>query len=387
MANTELPVLGAAHSGAPVFLDPAFLADAQRQLEICNACRYCEGLCGVFPALERRTAFSEGDVSFLAHLCHDCQTCYNVCPYTPPHEFAINIPRLMSEVRDETYKHYSSPPVFGSFLSAYGARLAVILVLSLVVALAASYVWAGIEGLTSAHVGPGAFYKVMPWLWMFVPATALTVIGLGLVTVGVVRYWRDLGTSEVQAGVGRSLLGAVRDALTLRYMDGGGPGCDYPVDAPSPWRKRHHALVFWGFVAAFISTTLAFVNQEILGVLPPYPYISAPVIFGTVGGVMMIVGGIGLLELKRRADRELTDATMVIRDYSFLAALLIINVTGLVLLAFRETPMMGLLLNLHLASFLAFFITAPYGKIVHAVYRTAALLRNRLEDEGVREGG
>ena len=29
-------------------------AEADRQLTICNACRYCEGYCAVFPALERQ---------------------------------------------------------------------------------------------------------------------------------------------------------------------------------------------------------------------------------------------------------------------------------------------------------------------------------------------
>ena len=27
------------------------LAEAARQVEICNACRYCEGYCAVFPAM------------------------------------------------------------------------------------------------------------------------------------------------------------------------------------------------------------------------------------------------------------------------------------------------------------------------------------------------
>jgi citrate/tricarballylate utilization protein len=48
------------------------VAEAQRVLAICNACRYCEGYCAVFPALERRLSFDEGDVHYLANLCHNC---------------------------------------------------------------------------------------------------------------------------------------------------------------------------------------------------------------------------------------------------------------------------------------------------------------------------
>ena len=41
-------------------------------MEICNACRYCEGFCPVFPAMEQRRAFSDGDLGYLANLCHNC---------------------------------------------------------------------------------------------------------------------------------------------------------------------------------------------------------------------------------------------------------------------------------------------------------------------------
>jgi MinD superfamily P-loop ATPase len=45
-------------------------------MEICNACRYCEGFCAVFPAVELRREFSAGDLSYLANLCHGCRGCY-----------------------------------------------------------------------------------------------------------------------------------------------------------------------------------------------------------------------------------------------------------------------------------------------------------------------
>ena len=51
-------------------------AEADRQLTICNACRYCEGYCAVFPALERRRELTGGDITHLADLCHDCRDCF-----------------------------------------------------------------------------------------------------------------------------------------------------------------------------------------------------------------------------------------------------------------------------------------------------------------------
>ena len=83
--------------------------EAERQLNICNACRYCEGYCAVFPALERRNLLAESDVTQLANLCHDCRACYDACMYTPPHEFALNIPKILSEARLKSYQRYVWP--------------------------------------------------------------------------------------------------------------------------------------------------------------------------------------------------------------------------------------------------------------------------------------
>jgi citrate/tricarballylate utilization protein len=75
------------------------VAEAGRLLQICNACRYCEGYCAVFPAMELRRAFTSGDIGYLANLCHDCRGCYFACQYAPPHEFALNLPRVFARAR------------------------------------------------------------------------------------------------------------------------------------------------------------------------------------------------------------------------------------------------------------------------------------------------
>jgi citrate/tricarballylate utilization protein len=68
-------------------------------MQICNACRYCESFCAVFPAMTRRLAFGQGDVHYLANLCHNCGACLHACQYAPPHDFAVNVPRAMAQVR------------------------------------------------------------------------------------------------------------------------------------------------------------------------------------------------------------------------------------------------------------------------------------------------
>ena len=85
------------------------LREADRLMTICNACRYCEGYCAVFPAMERRLTFSEADMNYLANLCHNCAECYYACQYAPPHEFAVNVPQAFAEIRAQSYQTYAWP--------------------------------------------------------------------------------------------------------------------------------------------------------------------------------------------------------------------------------------------------------------------------------------
>jgi len=65
----------------------------------------------------------------------------------------------------------------------------------------------------------------------------------------------------------------------------------------------------------------------------------------------------------------------------FLVLLLLTAVSGLLLLALREHAVMGVLLVAHLGIVLALFVTLPYGKLVHGLYRAVALLKYRAHVE------
>src|SRR2546427_11662047 len=78
-------------------------------MSVCNACRYCEGYCAVFPAMERRLTFSDADMDYLANLCHNCAECYYACQYAPPHEFGVNVPKVLAEIRARSYEKHACP--------------------------------------------------------------------------------------------------------------------------------------------------------------------------------------------------------------------------------------------------------------------------------------
>lgn len=356
------------------------LKEAERQMVVCNACRYCEGFCAVFPSVERRRSFSGGDLTYLANLCFDCRACFYACQYAPPHEFAINVPKLFAQLRANTYRDYSWPRIL-SGLSRRGlggalvqSAVCVAIILFLVLLLR------GWGVLLSVDVREGAFYRVIPYEAMVAPALLLAVYGLAVFLIGTVRFWRDTGGRIGDLLDARAFARAARDAFSLRYLGGGGDGCNYPAAEFSNARRRLHHLVFYGFLLDFASTTVAAIYDHFLGWRAPYPLLSGPVALGTIGGLMIVAGTLGLLYLKRRSDPGPAEPRMVSMDVALLMALFLTSVTGLLLLALRETSAMGILLAVHLGVVAALFVTFPYGKFAHVFYRYAALIRNALEE-------
>jgi citrate/tricarballylate utilization protein len=352
--------------------------DANRQLVICNACRYCEGYCPVFRAIETRRTFNADDVLYLANLCHDCRACYYACMYAPPHEFAINIPQLMAEVRTASYKRWSWPealansferPRVGAWLGIVTAAIVILAGLLLIPPI----------GLFSKHLGAGAFYRVVPYLAMVIPALALFVYGLAVGVSGAMRAIREAGRVSGGASSPRGIAETLLAGLNLDYLKGGGPGCPYPDERPSGGRRILHSLTVWGFGATFVSTTLAFLYQDVLHWLPPYSLKSAPVLFGSLGGVALLVGTGGLLLAKEESDRAPASAKAYSLDYVFIATLGITALTGMLTLLLRATSAMGIVLVIHLASVASLFVTAPYGKAVHFLYRLVAIARYQAE--------
>lgn len=354
--------------------------EADRQLQVCNACRYCEAYCAVFPAIERRSAFTIGDAVYLANLCHDCRACSQACMYSSPHELAIDIPSLMGEVRSSSYARYAWPRRAAALFLRGGISATVLSALGLVLAFALVLGLGRGGRLAMAQLGPGAFYAVVPYLLMLLPALAAGMFILAVLAGGAVGFWREAGGERGEALSWRPWAGAVRDSLDLVYLGGGGPGCYYPDDQrPSMARRWLHQLVFWGFAADFVSTLSAFLEQEVLGWLPPYPLWSVPVVLGTAGGVAMVVGGVGLVVLKLTAPARLGTPQLISLDYAFIVLLVLVNLSGLALLVWRETRAMGTLLLVHLGLLFGLYATAPYGKFAHAIYRFAALALNRAE--------
>jgi citrate/tricarballylate utilization protein len=364
-------------------------AEAERQLSICNSCRYCEGYCAVFPALERRTVLETGDITQLASLCHDCRACFQACMYAPPHEFAVDPPTILTAVRQASYRRYvPSPgwlwpawlrpgwlppawlrPAWRDGRGGPGAR-----------ATAAIGVGAALLALVAATEGIGALlrhrgpYQVIPYPALLVTVALPTAWSAAVMLRALTGYWHDTHGPLRDLANWRALATALRHAASLEYLRGGGAECPYPGDDPSPARRRLHGAVAWGFATCFAATLAAAFLQDVLGIGPPYPLLSGPVILGTAGGISMLAGCAGLMMLKQRGDPPPS-----VGDYGLIAGLGLLALTGMLTLVFRDTPAYGLILVTHLATIVICFAIAPYTRMVHAVYRFLAIVADVIE--------
>jgi citrate/tricarballylate utilization protein len=352
-------------------------------MTVCNSCRYCEQYCPVFPAVEQRRTFAEVDLAYLANLCHNCGECLYACQYAPPHEFGIDVPATLAQLRVASYEDYCWPRALGGAFRRQGVTTSVALTALLSGVMLASAWLANPAGLWRPNPG-GDFYGVVPHAVMVGLFGAVSLFVLSAIAIGVGRFWRDVQRRPIQEASVAALARGVRDALTLRHLHGSGVDCTTSEEARTPWRRWFHHCTFYGFMLCFASTSVAALYHSVLGWHAPYALTSLPVILGTGGGIGMVVGCAGLLASRLQRDTALTVPQQQGLDLAFITMLLLSGLTGLLLLALRDRAVMGPLLVVHLAAVLALFVTLPYGKFVHGFYRLAALVKYGAEREESR---
>jgi citrate/tricarballylate utilization protein len=354
----------------------AALVEADRLMTICNACRYCEGLCAVFPAMEMRLTFADADLNYLANLCHQCGACYPDCQYSPPHEFNVNVPAALAKVRNESYAHYVWPRLFAGAFERNGLFIALIAALAVAGFIAGFVALDDPAALYGRHAGD--FYKLMPHNALVALFGAVFLYAIAALAIGLRAFWRDInGKADT-----RAVVQATGDAAHLRYLGGGGGGCASENEAPSAQRRVFHHFTFYGFLLCFAATCVATMYHYVFGWHAPYALVSLPVALGIAGGIGLLIGPAGLFVLSQRRDPALVDAPRLGMDTAFLAMLFLTSLTGFALMLWRNSSGMGLLLAIHLGVVFALFLTLPYGKFVHGLYRYLALAKYAREKRG-----
>ena len=328
--------------------------------------------------MTRRLEFGKADIHYLANLCHNCGACLHACQYAPPHEFAINVPKSMATVRGQTYADYAWPKALGGLYKRNGLAMSMALAVSL-----SLFLILAIQSNGTLWGGPvqNGFYAIFPhnlMVSMFAPIFLWAVLAL---TLGVIKFWREVTPATSGAPLSSPAAAeAAHDALGLKYLGGGhGEGCNNEDDAFTLARKRAHHLTFYGFMLCFAATSVATIYHYLLDWPAPYDFTSLPKLLGTVGGISLALGTLWLWRLNLARDPNHGDAQQRPMDRGFIALLFFISVTGLALMLSKDTAAMPSLLAVHLGTVMALFLTLPYGKFAHGIFRTAALFRFAVE--------
>src|ERR1043166_7815877 len=169
------------------------LEETDRLMTVCNSCRYCEGLCAVFPAMEMRRAFSDGDLNYLANLCHGCGACYTDCQFSPPHQFNVNVPLTLAVARAESYAAYAWQRAFSGVFARNGLAVSIVAALSVALFIFGFAAVNDRHVLLGLHTGPGAFYRLMPPHAMAALFGAVLLYAIFALAMGVRAFWRDIG--------------------------------------------------------------------------------------------------------------------------------------------------------------------------------------------------
>ncbi len=343
------------------------IGEARRQAEICNACRYCEGYCSVFPALHSQRAFAEGDITQLANLCHNCRGCYYACQYTAPHEFDLNLPKALAEVRRDSWERLAWPQPVARRFHTHGGAIALMLVLCLALLFGALR--------TIGATGGDGFYAALSHSAMvaiFVPAFFLPLVSLA---ISLRRYWRTVGGQRLRL---RHVSAAFSKAARMQDLAAGhNEGCNFEdEDRFSQARRRAHHAIMYGFLLCFASTSTATVLHYVFALPAPYTLVSLPKILGVSGGLALTLGCAAMAFLKLRSDRNLGDPGAWGGDMGFVLLLGFVGLSGLALYGLGATQAMPALLAVHLGAVLTLFLLTPFTKMAHGFYRLTALIRD-----------
>jgi citrate/tricarballylate utilization protein len=284
----------------------------------------------------------------------------------------------MATVRGQTYSDYAWPKALGGLYKRNGLTVSMALAVSL-----SLFLMLAIQSNGSLWSGPvqNGFYAIFPhnlMVSMFAPIFLWAVLAL---TLGVIKFWREVTPATSGAPLSSPAAAeAAHDALRLKYLGGGhGEGCNNEDDAFTLARKRAHHLTFYGFMLCFAATSVATFYHYLLDWPAPYDFTSLPKLLGTVGGISLTLGTLWLWRLNLARDPNHGDAQQRPMDRGFIALLFFISVTGLALMLSKNTAAMPILLAVHLGMVMALFLTLPYGKFAHGIFRTAALLRFAVE--------
>ncbi len=283
----------------------------------------------------------------------------------------------MAAVRREAIVHYSAPRWLGNWVNQ-PRFLSLLLLFPCILLGLMVWVRGPLERLLGGSYNPDriviSYWSQLPqWLLIlfFTPFVLLDAI---VITMGVMRFWRDLKACDRQAGrTGKkqSLAASIRSASRsiLVHEDFDRCTAEHP-------RANSHRLVFFGFVGLLVVDlwvlTVRF-NPLLRDVFVyPFNFWSPWKVLANLAGSAVLVGS--FLMVRDRMAR--TGRTGTGFDWTFLGLALTAVLTGFGCEALhyaRVDPLRYATYMIHLATVFALLVLLPYSKFAHMIYRATAM--------------
>ncbi|MEW6657633.1 MAG: quinone-interacting membrane-bound oxidoreductase complex subunit QmoC [Thermodesulfobacteriota bacterium] len=301
-------------------------------------------------------------------LCHQCSDCTVYCPRgAKPGE-------VMNALRKMCIQEYATPPLLAKMVGDPKYLLALIAfpVLLLLAALK-------VTGHLAMPTGTIVYAKLFPTLLVdaiFVPAFFFAA---AVLAKGVLAYWQDINAAnpwkvKVEGNLVGNLIATLKDILMhnkFRLCE-----TTYP-------RSTNHLFVLFGFIFLAIVTGWGFLNEWVLHVEAPY-FLLSPIKLLAMAGTAALLYGIFNIIKSRQANAEQAGLGGYY-DWFFVYVVFAVGATGLGAWLFRLVGIRILAYPtyfLHLTAVFCLFFYAPYTKMAHMVYRTAAMLYARMAGRG-----
>jgi quinone-modifying oxidoreductase subunit QmoC len=383
----------------PTDLRGEFFARGGENAAKCYQCATCSSVCELAPSdapfprrqilLAQWGMFDQlmGDPG--VWLCHQCNDCSVRCPRD------VGPGDVMASLRAMVVEKLAVPSGIGSMvgnvkkswpLLVFGPILFWVVLLGVVTQFGEVEVHHNLQ--PSATMGQFFYDAYVPhYLIYAVYFTAVGLVCLALFASGM-KFWKMLGNGQPRSG---SFIAAIIGVFLDIALHNKFGSCERGV----PKRRWGHFMVMWGFVGAAVASGFAVVF--LYADTPPFSWFFALPFFEDIGypvpithwnkwlanisAILLVVGGIMLFVNRLKKGDNLVGRTTAF-DRFFLWVVLAVIATGVLTEVFRFmaiSPMVGFAVYIiHLGVVLCLFLTLPYSKFAHILYRTLAMAHERM---------
>ena len=343
----------------------------------CFQCGTCSAVCDLasehfnFPRRQMHLA-QMGMLEELASdpsiwLCHQCNDCSARCPQEARPGDVLQV------IRAKMIESFSAPQFMGRMVANVGRTWPLLIgipILFFVVLL-------GLTGNLRVPAAPFphgefAYELFVPHRLIYAVFFPVAAFVMWALWSGGKRYWDGLEGADRRRGSWLGNLWPVLEEILLhrRFAKCG---------AAAPRRQGHLPLVL-GFIGAAATSGLLIVAIYIMHATMPLSLLHPFKLLGNLSAILLVAGVLLLILFRRQAKADDGGASTAFDTY-FLTLVALVILTGVVTEAGRFVLPLGLscgLYVIHLGVVLSLFLTCPYSKFAHFIYRTLAMMHERM---------